>query len=186
MGYIAPKVKFDGDKFDGHKSGEAGYEFAQIPNRLLAYVMRSIPGNCGNRLKLMIFLMGCGEGFEIHEKTILKRTGMSQSAYSEARNWLDENYFITYKKGCKDASIKVNYAMMWSDIRDEELEEALSNKEKEGEPEATRESVVIGPQVWTWKKFNMLKGTDYFKSQGLNEHFIETQLKEYLSAPAEE
>ena len=187
MGYIAPRIKADGNKFDGHKPGEPGYEFSQIPNRLLSYVMRNIDGNCGNRLKLMIFLMGCGEGFELHEKTILNRTGMSQSSYSLARDWLDKNYFITYKKSCTDATIKVNYAYLWSEIKNEELEAYIEASDTSSEPEETRQSVVIGSQVWTWDKFNSLKGTGYFKSQGLKEESIENQLKQYLSvsAPAE-
>ena len=185
MGYIAPRIKNDGDKFDGHKPGEAGYEFAQIPNRLLAYVMRNIDGNCGNRLKLMIFLMGCGEGFEIHEKTILNRTGMSQSSYSQARDWLDKNYFITYKKGCKDAIIKVNYAFMWDEINNEELEKYIEHTETPPEIEIVRQSVVIGNDIWTWEKYNSLKGTGYFERMGISEASLEYQLKEYLSAPAE-
>ena len=186
MGYIAPKIKADGDKFDGHKAGEPGYEFCQIPNRLLSYVMRNIDGNSGNRLKLMIILMGCGEGFEIHEKTILTRTGMSQSSYSQARDWLDKNYFITYKKSCKNASIKVNYAFLWGEIKYEEFDNYIDRIENnKPENDERRDSVVIGSQVWTWEKFNSLKNTGYFESQGLNEASIELQLKEYLSAQAE-
>lgn len=185
MGYVAPRIKSDGDKFDGHKAGEKGYEFSQIPHRLLSYVMRSIDGNSGNRLKLMIFLMGCGDGFEIHEKTVLNRTGMSQSSYSQARDWLDEHYFITYHKSCKEAFIKVNYAYLWADIKNEEFEDYLIRTENTPEHEKERQSVVIGSQVWTWEKFNNLKGTGYFASQGIDEIGLELQLKELLSAPAE-
>ena len=185
MGFIAPRIKSDGTKFDGHKPGEPGYEFCQIPNRLLAYVMREIDGNSGNRLKLMIFLMGCGDGFEIHEKTIMKRTGMSQSSYNQARDWLDKNYFITYKKGCNDATIKVNYAYMWSEIKTMEFEDYEERVDEAPEPEETRKEVVIGSQVWTWEKFNLLKKGDYFERNGLNKQAIEYQLRQYLPASAE-
>lgn len=181
MGYIAPRIEVDGDKFNNHKPGNPGYEFSQIPNRLLSFVMRQIPGNCGNRLKLMIFLMGCAEGFEIHEKTILKRTGMAQSAYSEARKWLVEAGFISYKPGTQNPKIKVNYALMWSLLRDEELEEI----EEEAAPAAAQTvypsgEVVIGSQFWTWEKYNSLKETDYFESQKINRKHIEAKLKEFL------
>ena len=188
MGYIAPKIKNDGDKFDNHKPGEPGYEFSQIPNRLLSFVMRSIPGNSGNRLKLMIFLMGCGEKFEIHEKTVLKRTGMVQSAYSEARKWLNEVGFITYKPGTRNPTIKVNYAYIWALIHDEELEEYIEKVENpapapqeslddDGFPSG---SVVIGSQFWSWEKYHFLEDTEYFKSQGIDKKEIEAQLNHYF------
>lgn len=180
MGYIAPIIKADGNKFDGHKPGDPGYEFSQIPNRLLSYVMREIPGNCGNRLKLMIFLMGCGEGFEIHEKTILNRTGMTQSSYSQARDWLDKNYFITYKEGCKEATIKVNFSYLWQEVKDYELEEMIEKQEESKEINEERKSVVIGNQIWTWDKYNYLAGSDYFRSQGIDESLLKSQLEEYL------
>lgn len=183
MGYVAPRIEADGDKFDNHKPGASGYEFSQIPNRLLSFVMRQIPGNCGNRLKLIIFLMGCGEGFEIHEKTILQRTGMAQSAYSEARKWLVEEGFISYKPGTKNPKIKVNYALMWSLLREEDLEEYI--EEQEAAPAAAQTiypsgEVVIGSQFWTWEKYNALKETDYFETQCLNRKHIEAKLKEFL------
>lgn len=182
MGYVAPRIEWDGDKFDNHKPGETGYGFTQIPNPLLAYVMRQIPGKCGNRLKLMVFLMGCGEGFEIHEKTVLQRTGMSQSAYSEARKWLDAQGFISYKPGSKNPKIKVNYALLWSLLREEELESYIEQQEEAAGAQNDFPSgdVVIGSQFWTWDKYNALKETDYFESQGLNRKQIEAKLKEYL------
>ena len=188
MGYIAPKIKIDGDKFDKHKPGEPGYEFSQIPNRLLSYVMNSIPGNCGNRLKLMIFLMGCGENFEIHEKTVLKRTGISQSSYSEARKWLNEIGFITYKPSTTNPTIKVNYAYLWSNVYTDELEEYIEAEEARNQvknEEYPSGSVVVGSQWWSWEKYNELKETNYFKSQGIDENEIKQALSQYLPAQAE-
>ena len=184
MGYIAPRIKSDGDKFNGHKAGEKYYEFSQIPNRLLSYVMRNIEGNCGNRLKLMIFLMGCGEGFEIHERTILNRTGMSQSAYSQARDWLDKNGFITYKKSCSNAIIKVNYAYMWSEIENEALEDYIERQDNCEDQEETRQSVIIGNREWTWETFRDYKDWGIFEEQHIDENEIRKQLEYYLGAPA--
>lgn len=190
MGYVAPKIKFDGEKFDGNKSGEVGYEFTQIPNRILSYVMRNIDGKCGNRLKLMIFLMGCGENFEIHEKTVLKRTGMSQASYSQAREWLDKNGFITYKKSCENAIIKINYAYMWSEIRQEEQDELIeklenSNRNSEKIENEYRESVVIGNREWTWNTFYICEslskdGNDEYSKYKVDKETLRKELKKYL------
>ena len=182
MGYIAPKITYDGDKFDFHKGGETGYEFCQIPNRLLSFVMNEIQGNCGNRLKLIIFLMGCGEGFEIHEKTILKRTGMSQSAYSEARKWLNDEGFITYHPSTSNPTLKVNFAYMWSIIHSNELEEQIEKKEQQQIEDYPSGSVVIGSQWWSWDKYKSLKETDYFEmEQSVSEAEVVKGLRNYLS-----
>jgi len=181
MGYVAPKIVNDGDKFDKHEKGKPGYEFCQIPNRLLSYVMTAIPGNCGNRLKLMIFLMGCGEGFEIHEKTILKRTGMSQSAYSEARKWLNAVGFITYRPSTTNPTIKVNYAYMWSDIHATELEDYIEEQETQQNEEFPSGSVVIGSEWWSWEKYNEMKKIGLFEDGIHNEKEIVNGLKKYLS-----
>lgn len=120
-----------------------------------------------------------------YEKTILRRTGMSQSSYSKARDWLDKNYFITYKKGCHDATIKVNYAYLWGEVNTETVEDYIERQDSSSDSEETRQAVVVGNQVWTWDKFNYFKEKDYFSKSRLDESYIKHQLEEYLSAPAE-
>ena len=110
----APRLVFNGDKLN-HKKDEYFY---QIPIRLFTYLMSKIDGNNGNAIKLLCVLIGSSNGFNISEQMIMKRTGMSQSAYIRARKHLVDLGIINHINEKGNHAIMINFDNLWKEAID--------------------------------------------------------------------
>lgn len=66
------------------------------------------------QLKIMLFLTGNAEGFQVAEKTIMERCNISESGYKTARKKLVEKGWITCVSG---KSITVNYDVIYNQMK---------------------------------------------------------------------
>lgn len=114
-----------------------------MPVELSTIICNKLSGKAGNQLKLMILLVGSQDtskkpkkSFAISEGLIIKRLGMTQTRYIEARNALRKRGWIELK----DGKITVLYDNIYNDageseaenngsVEDEQVSTSRTNKE---------------------------------------------------------
>ena len=98
----APAIKYNGEKFyDPNRMGKA-----IRTHELESAIMCGLGERDFVPMKVMLFLTGNAEGFQVAEKTILERCNISEAAYKRARQKLAEMGWITHVPG---KEIIVNY-----------------------------------------------------------------------------
>lgn len=102
----APAIKYQGEKMKDTK----GWGKAIRTHELEAAIMNGLGERDMAMLKIMLFLTGNAEGFQVAEKTIMERCKISESGYKTARRKLQEMGWITCVAG---KSIIVNYDVIY-------------------------------------------------------------------------
>lgn len=92
-------------KHNGRKSQTDAEQFYQIPQALADIVFSSL-GNASAQLRIMMVLIGTKQGFNISQEWILKRTGLCERSYQEARKALVKRGWLSHSDG---ESITVNF-----------------------------------------------------------------------------
>lgn len=96
---------------NGNKKREEIELYYQIP-QALADAIFSVLGNSSAQLRIMLVLIGTKPGFGISQKWILKRTGLKEKSYIEARKALVARGWLTHTEY---DSIIVNIDKIYSD-----------------------------------------------------------------------
>lgn len=103
----APKIQYNGVKDrDSKKMGKA-----IRTHELEAAIMNGLGDRDMAMLKIMLFLTGNAEGFQVAEKTICDRCNISESGYKSARAKLIKKGWITLNPG---KTITVNYDAIYN------------------------------------------------------------------------
>ena len=149
---IAPQLHFKGDKFNYqgvfNAKEKKGFRFYQLPIPLLSFIFSSISGKNGNIIKLLVFLIGSGEGLGISESLVLNRTGLSHQAYCSARKWLIENcQFFIYDKEHK--LIVIDFNELWREVDNYELMK-LESVENDTEETVDEEGAAVFQKKFSW------------------------------------
>ena len=78
-------LRHNGEKFDG--------VFWQLPQELMTTIF-NVLGNSSAQIRLMCYLIGTKDGFDLNAKEIQKRTGLNHASYLRARKGLEERGWI--------------------------------------------------------------------------------------------
>lgn len=117
----APILKFNGNK----ERGEAN--FYKLPQEC-ADIVFNVLGNASAQLRVMMVLIGTKPGFGISQEWLLKRTGLSEKSYINARKELVKRGWIKHIDG---EEITVDFDKIYSD---KPLPEMVSGDEKKSKP----------------------------------------------------
>lgn len=102
----APFIRYNGEKLrDKRKWGKA-----IRTHELEMAIMCGLGDRDMAALKVMLFLTGNADGFQVPEKTIMERCNISESAYKNARKKLVEKGWITH---VPSKAIIVNYGVIY-------------------------------------------------------------------------
>lgn len=111
--YTAPKLVFNGAK---EQDNEKTNQFYQQPQRLMDIIFNLLDGKAAAQIKIMAVLVGTKEKFEVHENWICKRTGLTSSSYTRARNELQKRGWISHTAY---KTIIINFDKIYEDGRRE-------------------------------------------------------------------
>lgn len=104
----APFIRYNGEK----NKDTRGWGKAIRTHELESKIMCGLGDRDMVALKIMLFLTGNADGFQVAEKTIMDRCNISESAYKKARKKLvDELGWITHVPG---KAIIVNYGVIYN------------------------------------------------------------------------
>ena len=104
----APFIRYNGEK----NKDTRGWGKAIRTHELESKIMCGLGDRDMVALKIMLFLTGNADGFQVAEKTIMDRCNISETAYKKARKKLaDELGWITHVPG---KAIIVNYGVIYN------------------------------------------------------------------------
>lgn len=83
-------LQHNGEKMDG--------VFWQLPQDLMTIIFNTL-GNSSAQIRLMCYLIGTKDGFDLNSKEIQKRTGLNHASYLRARKGLEERGWIEIHNG---------------------------------------------------------------------------------------
>lgn len=83
-------LRHNGEKFDG--------VFWQLPQELMTIIF-NVLGNSSAQIRLMCYLIGTKDGFDLNSKEIQKRTNLNHASYLRARKGLEERGWIETHNG---------------------------------------------------------------------------------------
>lgn len=90
----------DKNKFINKANG-----FIVIPDIVYSAICKQLDSKKGAQLKLLLFYIGCAEGFGVPLRTVMERLGFTRDGYYRARAGLQELGWITIT----DTQIIINY-----------------------------------------------------------------------------
>lgn len=138
---------------NGNKKREEIEPYYQIP-QALADAIFSVLGNSSAQLRIMLVLIGTKPGFSISQKWILKRTGLKEKSYIEARKALVARGWLIHTEY---DSIIVNIDKIYSDG-----EEKNNNAEQPeiiaGKKQTTIMSNEIQPAIISGEQHKTISG----------------------------
>lgn len=83
-------LQHNGEKIDG--------VFWQLPQDLMTIIFNTL-GNSSAQIRLMCYLIGTKDNFDLNSKEIQKRTGLNHASYLRARKGLEERGWIEIRSG---------------------------------------------------------------------------------------
>lgn len=106
----APAIKYNGEKNRDQKKWGKAIRTHELESAIMC--------GLGERdivpLKVMLFLTGNAEGFQVAEKTIMERCNISRTSYINARTKLKEKGWITHIEG-KEIAVNYDVILGYSD-----------------------------------------------------------------------
>lgn len=153
----APAIKYNGEKMkDTKKMGKA-----IRTHELEMALMCGLGAKDMAQLKIMLFLTGNAEGFQVAEKTICERCNISESGYKTARKKLEEKGWITLNKS---KELVVNYNVIYKSLGITENTPLNDNQKSKGYTENTSMRYTEkSPQGYSENTHNNIK--EYDKEQ---------------------
>jgi len=120
IGKAAPKLAFEGDKWDNRGTFNRverpnGCLFGQQPMELMNYIMNELTGQQGNLLKLMWLLISTDVGFGVSQQWVMNSTGLAKDKYYDARAILIKIDWLLYEEHPDDGPLLgINYEYLWA------------------------------------------------------------------------
>lgn len=120
----APSIKYIGNKL----SDEKKWGYAKRSHELETAIMCGLGERDMAMLKIMLFLTGNAEGFQVAEATICERCNISSTGYKKARKKLADMGWIHIN--AKDNTIEIDYDAILKKKQGVTENTSISNQEK--------------------------------------------------------
>lgn len=123
IGKTAPKLAFEGDKWDNRGTFNRverpnGCLFGQQPAEIRDFIMNELTGAQGNLLKVMWLLLSTDIGFGVSQQWVMNSTGISKDKYYDSRTILIHLNWLKYEENTPDgALLGVNYTYLWEQAK---------------------------------------------------------------------
>ena len=113
----APYIKSNGVKKSEKltENDRKSWGFAMRPHELESILFNLIDTRNVVQLKVMLFLTGNAEGYQLVQANTLERLGISKDPYYKARAALEERGWITVKDDRDKTYIMINYDKIYQD-----------------------------------------------------------------------